>query len=123
VQIPRENWSLIFRATNEVIDRDHPDFEYLDEERRIQEWMDAGAPSDEQPSEPDAVSAPPVPVHLQVAVDKKGAGALLGGKSEDWIEKHVLPHVSTIRPSRSVLIPRDEVDRWSRENSGKALDR
>jgi hypothetical protein len=62
-----------------------------------------------------------VPVHLQLAVTKEGAGELLGGKSVDWIERYVLPHVKTIRASRSVLIPYRELERWVSENSEMAL--
>ena len=62
-----------------------------------------------------------MPVHLQLAVTKEGAGELLGGKSVDWIERYVLPHVKTIRASRSVLIPYRELERWVSENSEMAL--
>ena len=62
-----------------------------------------------------------VPAHLQLAVTKAQAGELLGGKSVDWVERHVLPHVKTVRPSRSVLIPMRELERWVSENSEKAL--
>ena len=62
-----------------------------------------------------------VPVHLQLAVTKEGAGELLGGKSVDWIERYVLPHVKTVRVSRSVLIPARELERWVSENSEMAL--
>ena len=62
-----------------------------------------------------------VPVHLQLAVTKEGAGELLGGKSVDWIERYVLPHVKTVRPSRSILIPVTELQRWVSENSEMAL--
>jgi len=62
-----------------------------------------------------------VPVHLQLAVTKEGAGELLGGKSVDWVERYVLPHVKTVRVSRSVLIPARELERWVSENSEMAL--
>lgn len=62
-----------------------------------------------------------MPVHLQLAVTKEGAGELLGGKSVDWIERYVLPHVKTIRASRSVLIPYRELERWVSENIEMAL--
>ena len=60
-------------------------------------------------------------MHLQLAVTKEGAGELLGGKSVDWVERYVLPHVKTIRASRSVLIPYRELERWVSENIEMAL--
>lgn len=60
-------------------------------------------------------------MHLQLAVTKEGAGELLGGKSVDWVERYVLPHVKTVRPSRSILIPVTELQRWVSENSEMAL--
>ena len=60
-------------------------------------------------------------MHLQLAVTKEGAGELLGGKSVDWIERYVLPHVKTVRPSRSILIPVTELQQWVSENSEMAL--
>ncbi len=56
-----------------------------------------------------------------LAVTRAQAGELLGGKSEDWIDRYVIPHVATVRVSRSVLIPLDELRRWIAENSSKAL--
>ena len=60
-------------------------------------------------------------MHLQLAVTKEGAGELLGGKSVDWVERYVLPDVKTVRPSRSILIPVTELQRWVSENSEMAL--
>ena len=62
-----------------------------------------------------------VPIHDRLAVTRAEAGKLIGGKSEKWVEKHVLPQVRTIKPSRSVLIPRKELDRWIVENADLAL--
>lgn len=107
------------------------DSEYWSEEAELEAWERAGCPPIEEWSPPwasgprpeaaDDGDASAVPVHLQLAVTKEGAGALLGGKSVDWIEKHVLPSVRTIRPSRSVLIPTDELQRWVRDNASTAL--
>ncbi len=56
-----------------------------------------------------------------LAVTRAQAGELLGGRSEDWIDRYVIPHVATLRVSRSVLIPVDELRRWVQANSSRAL--
>src|SRR3954469_15216846 len=58
-----------------------------------QRWIDAGAPPIEEwngtpKGATKTPAAPDVPVHLMLAVTKAQAGALLGGKSVDWIERH-----------------------------------
>jgi hypothetical protein len=78
-------------------------------------------PAGAHPNPPGRAIEGRVPVHLQLALTKEGAGELLGGKSVDWIERYVLPHVKTIRASRSVLIPYRELERWVSENSEMAL--
>ena len=117
-------WTWIFsRPTPGVIDQGHPDYEYWREAAEIDAWIADGAP----PLDPDGAQpveqspAEAVPIHLQLAVTKEQAGALLGERSVDWIEDHVLPHVATVKPSRSVLIPMRELERWIAENSGMAL--
>jgi len=100
------------------------DYEALMEADEIERWIADGAPPlAPEPPRPDPASPEPdgVPVDRQIAVTKRGAGQLLGGKSEDWVEKYVLPHVPTIKPSRSVLILREDVEHWGRENKGRAL--
>lgn len=90
------------------------DMKQWQEYRRIERWIEEG-----DSSKPE--TAERVPVHLQLAVTKEGAGQLLGGKSVDWIEKHVLPHVNTVKPSRSVLIPTSELERWINDNASRAF--
>jgi hypothetical protein len=68
------------------------------------------------------LSAGAVPVRDQIVVTKQQAADLLGGVSIDWLEKHVLPYVKTIRPSRSVLIPTSELLRWVDENAAQAIE-
>jgi integrase len=95
--------------------------EAYQEQGRIDRWMDAGCPPVEEwlnAAEPEQPAEPaPVRAHERLAVTKREAGELLGGKSEDWIEKHVLPRVQTIKSSRSVLIPAAELQRWVHEDS------
>jgi hypothetical protein len=79
----------------------------------VERWYEAGCP--QLPDPPKEL--PTVPL----AVDKATAGLLLGGMSVDWIEKYVLPHVDTVKPSRAVLIPVSELQRWLDENSDRAL--
>ncbi len=105
--------------------------DYWREQVRLDAWMDAGCPdvedwlagrtSSARPSRKQANSLPPSElVHLH-ALTKAQAGALLGGMSEDWIEKHVLPHVKIVQASRSVVIPADELKRWVDQSSSRAL--
>jgi hypothetical protein len=90
------------------------DMKRWQEYRQIERWIEEG-----DSSKPE--TAERVPVHLQLAVTKEGAGQLLGGKSVDWVEKHVLPHVNTVKPSRSVLIPTSELERWINDNASRAF--
>lgn len=100
---------------------------YWTEQAELDRWMDAGCPPPEEwlgkGSAPDESKAATedVPIRHRLAVTKEQAGLLLGGKSVDWIEDHVLPNVKTVKPSRSVLIPTAELERWMDENSGFAL--
>jgi hypothetical protein len=75
----------------------------------LQRWYEAGCP--QLPDPPEALPTD------QLAVTKAQAGKLLGGMSVDWIERYVLPFVKTIKPSRAVLIPVAELQRWIDENS------
>lgn len=104
---------------------------YWREQAQLDAWIDAGCPdvddwlagrtSAKRPRQAAANDLPPSELRHQLAVTKAQAGALLGGKSEDWIEKHVLPHVKTVQASRSVLIPVVELKRWVDQNSSRAL--
>jgi hypothetical protein len=77
----------------------------------ITRWHEAGCP----------LLPEPLPNIDRLAITKAQAGQLLGDKSVDWIEKYVLPHVKTVKVSRSVLIPRSELLRWVDDNSDWAL--
>jgi hypothetical protein len=85
----------------------------------VEGWLDLNAPSSVQRYGRGKPLPPSELVHLH-AVTKAQAGALLGGMSEDWIEKYVLPHVKTLKPSRSVLIPAAELQKWVQENADRA---
>jgi hypothetical protein len=80
----------------------------------------AGLKMPDRPSRRDANALPPSELRQQLLLTKAQAGALLGGMSEDWVEKHVLPHVKTLRVSRSVLIDRADLERWAQEQAGYA---
>lgn len=102
-----------------VVNGDDSDF--WAEQVQIDRWMDAGCPPvDEWLGKSPKPKTPKLQPGERLAVSKREAGELLGGKSEDWIEKHVLPHVATVKSSRSVLIPNAELQRWVHENSGRA---
>jgi hypothetical protein len=93
------------------------DIGYWQEQARIDDWIAAGKDEAAKPPRPpDAGSSEPV-----LAVSLPEAGRRCGGKSTKWIEKHVLPYVETLRPSRSVLIVAASLERWVAENSGKGL--
>jgi hypothetical protein len=100
------------------------DSEYWDEQVQIDRWMDAGCPDVDEwlgkakpkPQDPHEV----LPISERLTLSKREAGMLLG-KSEDWIEKYVLPNVKTVQQSRSVMIPTADLQRWVHENSRKAL--
>lgn len=106
--------------------------EWAAEQARIDAWMDAGCPdvddwlagrtSAERPKHKAADELPPSELAHMHALTKVQAGKMLGGKSEDWIEKHVLPNVKTVLVSRSVLIPAAELKRWVAANTGSALN-
>jgi hypothetical protein len=103
--------------------------EWADEQVRIDAWIDAECPPVEdwlagRPTKPERTKTTLPPSELQhlLALTKSQAGQLLGGKSEDWIEKYVLPHVKTVRQSRSVLIPATELQRFVHESASKALN-
>lgn len=112
-------WVLSDRA----LTPEHPDYDYWREAAEELEWIEAGAPSEEVAAPEPAPEPERVPVHLQLTVTKEQAGQLLGGKSVDWIEKHVLPNVPTLRPSRSVLIPTAALEKWVNENTSFALEK
>jgi hypothetical protein len=98
------------------------DMDYWHEQARIDAWIEEGKEEARAPAKPaPAKPATAEPEPLQLAVTKEGAGQLLGGKSIDWIEKYVLPSVRTVRPSRSVLIPVSELERWLNVNARKAI--
>jgi bisphosphoglycerate-dependent phosphoglycerate mutase len=104
------------------------DSDWAAEQVRIDAWIDAECPPVEdwlagKPTKPERkkTSLPPSELQHLLALTKRQAGQLLGGKSEDWIEKYVLPHVKTVRQSRSVLIPASELQRFVHESASKAL--
>lgn len=120
-----------------VLAWDATDDELLDE-ARTQAWIEAGAPplaewdTSALPTEVvrprrkpqrDPKAAPDAPpLHLRVAVTKAEAGALLG-KSEDWIEDHVIAEVRTIRRGAAVLILVRDLEAWAERSAAMALKR
>lgn len=120
----------------DVVGAEADEADHWREQVLLDEWIEDGAPDvdewlekrPDKPAKPQrrparkaAASLPPSELRSQLTLSKIQAGALLGGMSEDWIEKHVLPHVKTLRASRAVLIDASDLQRWVAENSGKAL--
>ena len=66
MKIPRENWALIFELRDEVIDRDHPDFDFWTEESHLLELVEGGAapPAEETPAKAPKPLAPTLAVNL-----------------------------------------------------------
>ena len=52
---------------------------------------------------------------------KAEAGQLLGGKSVDWIEDHVMGDIRTIRKGASVLIRVRDIEDWAERHAARAL--
>ena len=70
---------------------------------------------------PKGPAEPEVPPHERIAVTKAGAGRLLGNKSVDWVEDHVLGEVRTIRVGATVLIRVRDLEDWADKHAARAL--
>lgn len=57
----------------------------------------------------------------RITLSKQEAADALG-VSVDFLEKRVIPDIRTISRGSRVLIPRDELDSWSKTSRGRHLD-
>jgi hypothetical protein len=90
----------------------------------VDQWLadhDQRPPKHKRPGRKAAAALPPSELRNQLTLTKVQAGALLGGMSEDWVEKHVLPYVKTLHQSRSVLIDAADLQRWVHDNAERPL--
>lgn len=107
MKIPREDWAFIFGPRDEVIDRDHPDFDFWAEAHAIEELA-----ADDAPPEPRAAaeksSQPPDP---KLALSLAAAAHALD-VSDDFFREHVKPELRIVRRGRRQFIARAELERW-----------
>jgi len=100
-------------------------------------WLDAGAPplhewlevrnvgwvrrEDLAPAAtlPDAPKLPALP-SVMLACTREDAAALLR-MSVDSLDRHVLPHLRSIKRGRLVRIPLSELERWVSDSAARAL--
>lgn len=83
--------------------------------RREAQAQDAAPVADPQPTAAVRGPAPP-----RLAVTKEVAGVMLS-MSVDSLERHVMPHVRSIRVGGLVRIPISEIERWVTDRAGRAL--
>ena len=115
MQIPRENWALIFEQRNEVIDRDHPDFGFWTEESHLLELVECreAPPAEETPAKVPKPLAPTLAVNLTDA-----ATAL--SVSDEHFRDHVKPNLKIVRSGRRQFVSLRELERWLAANEAPA---
>ena len=106
------------RQDAQVIDRDHPDWDYYDEAQRIEDWIAEGA-SPVQPPMPEAPAVVELPA-VALAVSRDQAAALLS-ISVDTFERRVLPDLRVAQVGRRQLVPVRELESWLSGKSARAL--
>ena len=110
-----ESWAWLLAPRDEVIDPDHPDYEY---------WREAAAlPWPESRAMPPPMTATPkspeVPA-VALAVSREQAAALLS-VSVDTFDRRVLPDLRVVNKGRRVLVPVRELEVWLEANAARAL--
>lgn len=115
MQIPRENWALIFEQRDEVIDRDHPDFDFWAEQSAMLELVEGGEapPADETPAKAPKPLAPTLALNLTDA-----AAAIT--VSDEHFRDHVKPDLKIVRSGRRQFVAVRELERWLAENEAPA---
>ncbi len=114
MQIPREHWALVFEQRNEVIDRDHPDFDFWAEESQLLELAEGSAsPPAETPPKATKPSVPTLALNL---TDAATALSLSG----DHFREHVKPTLKIVRGGRRQFVSVRELERWLAENEASA---
>lgn len=109
------------KPVNEVIDRDHPDWDYWQEVlavERIVEGVAAQPPEapPPMPRTPRSVELPPI----ALAVSREEAAALLS-ISVDTFERHVLPELRVVQVGRRQLVTIRELEAWLTSNEARSL--
>lgn len=119
--VAREDWAFIFGPRDEVIDRDHPDFDYWAEAHAVEDWVADGAPALEpepaphppSTAQPEKSPRPPVPT---LALNLSDAASALD-VSDEFFREHVKPELRIVRRGRRQFIARSELERWLTESS------
>jgi hypothetical protein len=102
-------------ASDEVIDRDHPDHGFWAETYAHEDMPSSG----ETPAMP-VVTAPVDVPSVALAVSRKQAATLLG-ISEDSFERHVLPMIRVAQVGTRQLVPVRELEEYLSKKSARAL--
>jgi len=91
---------------DEVIDRDHPDFDYWAEAHAIEEWA-----ADDASPEPRAAAESARSPEPKLALSLAAAAHALD-VSDDFFREHVKPELRIVRRGRRQFIARAELERW-----------
>lgn len=114
-RVDPQNYAFVFAQRDEVIDSDHPDFEFWSEELHLAEVMASGEAlpaTDAANPAPEKSQDPPPPV---LAVDLGGAAESLG-VGNDFFREHVKPELLIVRRGRRQFIAVAELQRWLDES-------
>ncbi len=107
-RINRENYAFVFAQRDEVIDSDHPDFEFWSEEMHLADIVASGEalPAPAVATEKFQDPSPPV-----LAVDLGGAAESLG-VGNDFFREQVKPELRIVRRGRRQFVAVAELQRW-----------
>lgn len=116
------NFDWIKPLESEIIDREHPEWEYWQEVLATERIVDSGPPRGpaEAPPMPRTPRRPEGPPSTALAVGREDAAALLG-VSVDTFERHVLPDLRVAQAGRRQIVSIRELDAWLESKSARAL--
>lgn len=119
------NFDWIKPLESEIIDRDHPEWEYWQEVLAVERIVDSGPPrGDAEPAEAPPMPRPPrrpeAPPPTARAVGRVLAAELLD-ISVDSFERHVLPDLRVVQVGRRQVVSLRELDAWLESKSARAL--
>jgi hypothetical protein len=100
----------------DVIDAQHPDYEYWREAFELEELASDLSPPPALPQTPSGVEVPRVALTLS----RELAAASLT-MSVDHFDRHVLPKLRVVQVGRRKLIPVRELELWIEQNQARAL--
>lgn len=100
---------------DQVIDRDHPDWEYWDD-LDAHERLLADDDPPPVPSRPQTVEVPKV----ALALSKSQAAAALS-MSVDTFERRVVPEIRVVQKGKKVIVPVRELEAWLERSAARAL--